>query len=118
MAGDQDASYGSGGSIVVDPDGTETVRPSFLVRPDGSGIVAEISNDSKKCGVNVSRFDSHGQIDQNFGDGGKVFTPLTPNPLKGTTLDDGSIVVLSLNLTIVDGKEVAPSMTVMRFAPP
>ncbi|MFN6440948.1 MAG: DUF4347 domain-containing protein [Nostoc sp. DedSLP01] len=94
--GSIDTNFGSSGKVITDFPGTHDFGYSVALGSDGKIVVAGGTGD---IGLNgnfaLTRYNSDGTLDANFGNGGKVVTDLGGNDvgLSLAILQDGKIVV-------------------------
>ena len=75
-AGDPDPTFGSGGHVFTDFSGNSDYAFAIRLQPDGRIVVAGQSGVYPVFHAALARYNTTGQLDQTFGTGGKVITPL------------------------------------------
>lgn len=83
------------GAVVTDVGGAQDIAWSVAVQPDGKVVVAGQAASGGRNAIAVVRYTRSGLLDESFGTGGKVITPIGENSLaKSVALQsDGKIVV-------------------------
>jgi uncharacterized delta-60 repeat protein len=92
--GNLDPAFGGGGKVVKDLSGNDVIY-SVLIQRDGKIVAAGRSGSNVSFRFAVARFNSNGEFDATFGDGGKVLTAFgdSPNEAFAAVLqNDGKIV--------------------------
>jgi uncharacterized delta-60 repeat protein len=96
--GSLDTTFGTGGRVTTDFNGSEDQGLSVLQQSDGKIVVAGLAlNASGDVDFAVSRYNSDGSLDPTFGTGGKVTTDFNGNGDRGFSVlqqSDGKIVVV------------------------
>ena len=79
--GSLDTSFGSGGKVVADFDGSENQIRGIAIQSDGKIVLAGYRQDDKTftSELLLVRFNSNGSLDATFGTGGRVITNLGGN---------------------------------------
>jgi uncharacterized delta-60 repeat protein len=94
--GKLDTSFGDGGKALTDFDGRSDEAQAIAVDADGKIVVAGSSGQGGINDFAVVRYTSDGELDEDFGEGGKVLTSFTEDSDSAYALtlqDDGKIVV-------------------------
>ncbi len=94
--GKLDSSFGDGGKVLTDFDGRSDEAYAIAVDDDGKIVVAGSSGSEGKNDFAVVRYTTDGELDEDFGDGGKVLTSFTDDSDSAYALTlqaDGKIVV-------------------------
>jgi uncharacterized delta-60 repeat protein len=73
-----DPSFGDNGVTVTDFGGSKDWAYALALEPDGHVVVAGVSDRSGSQDFALARYDQNGKLDQHFGDGGLVLTPVRP----------------------------------------
>jgi uncharacterized delta-60 repeat protein len=96
MAGEIDATFGTGGVVKVRSEANNSARGyGMVLQPDGKIVMAGW-NWPSTIDFCVMRFNADGSFDNTFGTGGKVTTPIGAGNDEGTNValqNDGKIVV-------------------------
>ncbi len=93
--GSLDTGFGTGGKVTT-PIGINEEGYSVAIQSDGKIVVAGCSNNGSNDDFAVVRYNSDGSLDNGFGTGGKVTTPIGIGDDYGTSVaiqNDGKIVV-------------------------
>lgn len=73
--GSLDPAFGSGGQVVTDFFGAADAATAVVLQPDGKIVASGIASGSNKVfGFGMARYNSSGNLDASFGNGGKVLT--------------------------------------------
>jgi uncharacterized delta-60 repeat protein len=94
--GKLDASFGDGGKVLTDFDGRSDEAYAIALDEDGKIVVAGSSGEGGKNDFALARYTTDGELDEDFGDGGKVTTSFTDDSDSAYALTiqpDGKIVV-------------------------
>jgi len=98
--GSLDASFGDGGKVIVPLSADSDGAHALLLQADGKIVLAGSANQgSTTTGVDFAlvRLNADGSLDEDFGDGGTVLTPMAS--------DAGTDVIYALSTQEVDGAE-------------
>ena len=113
--GSPDASFGDGGSVVVDVDPGSDLPTEMLLQPDGKVIVAGPGGVNFGGGIMVAtRLNEDGTLDTSFGDGGKLvyFPPGAGMSSSHMTLQaDGKLLVAGF----ISSVGASPDVLLLRF---
>ncbi|AHM61123.1 hypothetical protein D770_14345 [Flammeovirgaceae bacterium 311] len=74
--GQLDASFGSGGKVLTDFDGGNDRARSVAIQNNGKIIVGGYTYNGRNFDFGLARYERDGSLDKNFGDHGKIVTPL------------------------------------------
>jgi uncharacterized delta-60 repeat protein len=99
-AGVLDITFGNGGRVIT-PVGTTGIANSIAIQSDGKIVVAGESQDAVSYDFAVARYDTSGNLDNTFGTGGIVVTPIGTSTDIGYAMaiqSDGKIVVAGTSL--------------------
>jgi uncharacterized delta-60 repeat protein len=108
--GSLDNTFGIGGQVVTDfGGGLFDVSTAIQIQPDGKIIAAGYVSTVFSYGADfaIARYNSNGTLDNTFGTGGKVITPVDTNYDYGTSVvlqSDGKIILAGYSL--IGGIEV------------
>jgi uncharacterized delta-60 repeat protein len=108
--GDLDLSFGIGGKVVTDFNGSTDWLSRVAVQSDGKIVTAGVSNPGRKFAL--ARYNPDGTLDPTFGTGGKVTTVLSGNVQGGA---DG-LLLLPGGKIMVSGSVNLPSSVDTSFA--
>ncbi|MUG95782.1 tandem-95 repeat protein [Scytonema sp. UIC 10036] len=75
--GTLDSSFGSGGKVVTDFNGSTDHGNSVAIQSDGKIVVAGVAWSNSQTDFALARYNTNGSLDTSFGNGGKVITPIS-----------------------------------------
>ena len=93
--GSLDGTFGTGGKVVTDFGGSFDEAHDVKVQPDGKIVVVGMGDGPPNLKFALARYNSDGTLDNTFGAGGKVTTPLSfdARAFAAALQGDGKIVV-------------------------
>ena len=97
--GHLDSTFGNNGTVVVSVGTDDDEAHAMALQADGKIVLAGRAQGAANRDFAVARFNANGTIDNSFGTGGKVITPL------GTGNDDAYAVVVQPSGRIIVGGE-------------
>ena len=112
--GDLDSTFGTDGTLTFSTAPGEDEAHAMVLQSDGKIVLAGRAEGAANRDFAVARFNANGTIDNSFGSGGKVITPM------GTGNDDAYAVVVQPNGRIIVGGEartVASDFGLVRYLP-
>lgn len=74
--GSLDNTFGNGGKVITSVGSFDDISYAIAIQPDNKIILAGRSFNGTNDDISLVRFDSSGTLDQGFGSGGKVITPV------------------------------------------
>lgn len=103
LDGALDATFGTGGTLLLATGEALAQAASVLVQPDGEILVGGVAGEAEDAGVLTARLLPDGSLDPDFGAGGVSVLPSAPGEVEvGTSLalaPDGAIVLAGARLT-------------------
>ena len=96
--GTLDSTFGNGGIVTTDfSGGTDDIAYAMTVQPDGKLVVAGRTGEYPENDFALARYSNNGQLDQNFGAGGKVISDFSSiDEAFGVAIQNGRIVVAGI----------------------
>lgn len=96
-SGDPDASFGGGDGIVQTPFAVFSAASDIEIQKDGRIVVVGTADEGTGLDFAVIRYKADGSLDDTFGTGGIVLTPVVPNESDAARAldiqEDGSLIV-------------------------
>ena len=94
-AGNLDQTFGRGGKVTTDFNGTTDIAYAIALQPDGKIVVAGYMDEySGSYDFAVVRYNTDGSLDKSFNGTGKVITSIGPNVAYSVAIEgDGKIVL-------------------------
>ncbi|MEQ1643055.1 MAG: hypothetical protein ABL959_06390 [Pyrinomonadaceae bacterium] len=96
--GSLDSSFGTGGKVLEAVGASSNEVRSLAIQSDGKIVVAGFNGVGTQRDFSVARFNSNGTLDLNFGNAGKIITPIeasSEDTASGMVLQsDGKIIVV------------------------
>ena len=110
--GTLDTSFGKGGKVTTDFDGSEDIARALAIQTDGKIVAVGLYVKGSDFAFAIARYTSSGKLDQTFGQGGKVLTHFS----FGASNAESRFVAIQSDRKILVGGMVYHSSTGVDFA--
>ncbi len=100
-SGDLDTTFGTGGKVTTDFNGSDDFSNSIVLQSDGKIILGGRTNNGTNEDFALARYNSDGSLDTTFGTGGKVTTDFNVNDDFSNSIalqSDGKIILVGFTV--------------------